>query len=59
MIKIYGTEMNFRPQYQNNEQYKNIIHKYYETTPTKEEVKQDFGAILDTELKKLHFEILI
>lgn len=35
--------------------------KYYqsETKPTKEKVREDFGLILDTEIDKLHIDILV
>lgn len=33
--------------------------KYYEPQENKEKIKQDFGLILDTEIDKLHIDILI
>ena len=56
MIRVNGiAEMNL---YNHLERNQNQTH-FYRPDANKQEVKKDFGLILDVEIKKLKFDVLI
>jgi len=55
MIRVISTQ----PQTAYNQGYKPPIKYYNNNAVTKEEVKEDFGIILDREIQKLKIDIVI
>lgn len=59
MIKVCGVVgsafQNYYPEHNNRE----VQTKYYEPKENKQNVKNDFGMVLDAEMKKLHFDKII
>ena len=41
-----------------DKQYKAPV-KYYQNRPTKEEVKEDFGIVLEREIAKLKIDVIV
>lgn len=60
IIKVSGIiEMNFYNNYNQRSGERQPQTKFYQPQTAKEEVKQDFGLLLDTELKRLRFDKII
>ena len=56
MIRVIGTQT---AQYNNNYYNRPTVKYYNNNAVTKEEVKEDFGIILDREIRKLKIDVLI
>lgn len=59
MILAVSGIMNTKPNNQNLYQEQHYATKYYQPQTRKDEVKKDFGMILDAEIRKLTINILI
>lgn len=53
------TGINQTNSYNSYPQQQELKTKCYNTPITKEEVKEDFGIVLEKEMKKLHFEEVV
>ncbi len=54
MIKVTGVARAEFPSHSQKQQT-----RYYFPQEKKQKIKEDFGTILDAEMKKLHFNVLI
>lgn len=60
LVKVQGvSSCNYSNEYLKQKQHEVKTKFYNSNTPVKKEVKEDFGAVLDEEMKKLHFEMII
>ena len=58
MIKVQGVQgvATKRNPYETQERQ---VTKFYKPQEKKEKVKEDFGVVLDAELSKLHFSVVV
>lgn len=60
LLKVQGVcSCNYSNEYLKQQEETQKTKYYNPNTPVKEEIKKDFAIILDEEIKKLHFNVVI